>query len=70
MKGAAKEAAGRLSGKRTLQVKGKVEKLVGKAQTRVGQAEDRVGQAEDRVVAERRRAETVELDTDRVEGDL
>ncbi len=59
--GAAKEAAGRLTGKRTLQVKGKVENVVGTGQRNLGDAESAA------VAADRRARAT---DIDRVDGDL
>lgn len=45
IKGAVKDAAGKLAGDRKLQAEGKVDKAVGKVQTEVGKAKDNIRDA-------------------------
>ena len=45
IKGAVKDAAGKLTGDRKLQAEGKVDKAVGKVQSEVGKAKDTVRDA-------------------------
>ena len=48
IKGAVKDAAGKLSGDRRLEAEGKVDKAVGKVQSEVGKVKDDVRHAERR----------------------
>ncbi|MDP1729907.1 MAG: CsbD family protein [Devosia sp.] len=45
VKGAIKDAAGKITGDRTLQAEGKADKMVGKVQSEVGKAKDAVRDA-------------------------
>jgi uncharacterized protein YjbJ (UPF0337 family) len=57
VKGAAKEAAGEITGNPRLNAEGKVEKTAGKAQNALGKAKDNAREAVDRVAEDQRKSD-------------